>query len=113
MDRFRTRGGKGDVNVGPGLVPPARIPALPVLGGLSKVLWVPPGRQETCHSRLGASSSPPLCSPLLRLQQSWGSSALGCGRRDGIGAFSIHLLGIFVHPAPGTRGAPDGLSGHS
>lgn len=111
MDRFRTR--VGDVNAGPGLVPPARIPALPVLGGLSKVLWVPPGMQEKCRSRRGASSSSPLRSPLLRLQQSWGSGALGCGRRDGVGAFSIRLPGIFVHPAPGTRGAPDGLSGHS
>lgn len=53
------------MNAGPGLVPPpARTPALPSMGGLSKVLWVPPGLQEKCHSRGGASSSPTLCRPL-------------------------------------------------
>lgn len=53
----------GNVNAGPGLAPPARIPALPLLGDLSKVLWVPPGVQEQCHSRHGASSPPTLRSP--------------------------------------------------
>lgn len=53
----------GNVNAGPGLVPPARIPALPLRGGLFKVLWVPPGVQEQCHSRHEASSPPTLRSP--------------------------------------------------
>lgn len=78
--------------------------------------WVPPGMQEKghCHSWVSSLStlSPPAPS---RLRQSWwaGVPSAASPLRGRGGAFSIHLLGIFVHPAPGTQGAPDGLFGHS
>lgn len=76
--------GGGSVDVSPRRGPQARVPALPLLGGLSKVLWVPPGRQQgvTPIAGLVLACSPQalLCRPLLRLQRSWGSGALGCGR---------------------------------
>lgn len=53
------------------LVPSARIPALPLLGGLSKVLWVPLDLQEKCScyswvSSFQAIPSLPAPSCLLR-----------------------------------------------
>lgn len=77
---------------------------------------VPPGMQEERHPHAWAPSFPPLLSPpaLSRLQQSsWAAVPSAAATEMGVGAFSIHLLGIFVHPAPGTQGAPDGLFGHS
>lgn len=53
------------------LVPSTRIPALPLLGGLSKVLWVPLDLQEKCScyswvSSFEAIRSSPAPSRLLR-----------------------------------------------
>ena len=40
--------------------------------------------------------------------------ALGCwSTKLGTTSFNTRLLGIFVHPAPGTQDAPDGLFDHS
>lgn len=79
--------------------------------------WVPPAMQEKGHSHSWVSSFSTLLSPPApsSLQQFWWAGVpLGAGPLTWwVGAFSIHLLGIFVHPTPGTQGAPDGLFGHS
>lgn len=102
-------------------MPSARMPAPPSLGGLSKVLWGPSRcARQVSLPLLGLflSGSQPACLPCLRgpRGQGWGvrgpSTAAG-PPRPRLASLSTHLLGIFVHPAPGTRGAPDGPFGRS
>lgn len=94
----------------PRLVPLARIPAPPLLSGLSKVLRGPSrGAREVSLPCPGLFPSAP-----SRPSHPGGQGALGYRPAEpGAGSFNTHLLGIFVHPAPGTRDAPDGLFGHS
>lgn len=98
-------------------VPGPGPPAPPLLGGLSKVLSGPSWYAREVSLPFPVSSCPTLLRPPARprLQRSGGAGVpLAAGlRRWWAGAFSTHLLGIFVHPAPGTQGAPDGLFGHS
>lgn len=100
---------EGTTNASPRLVPSARIPAPPLLSGLSKVLRGVPraGREECyCHIHVSSASSCPI--------HPGEEGALGCWpTKLGTTSFNTRLLGIFVHPAPGTQGAPDGLFGHS
>lgn len=61
------------------LVPSARIPALPLLGGLSKVLWVPLDLQEKCSCYSWVSSFqaiPSLPAPSRLLRSLWAGLVL-------------------------------------
>lgn len=61
------------------LVPSARIPALPLLGGLSKVLWVPLDLQEKCSCYSWVSSFqaiPSLPAPSCLLRSLWAGLVL-------------------------------------
>ena len=99
------------MNASPRLVPSARTPAPPLLSGLSKVLRrVPRAGREECYCHIRVSSFLLHCP----IHPGEGGGALGCWpTKLGTTSFNTRLLGIFVHPAPGTQDAPDGLFGHS